>query len=183
MSWIEPSSNNILSQGTIVDNVEWGLNPNPLGVVLSNACDLEWDKASFILIACLIPAGETIQLSKEFIDKRGDVLSDNTISRSRWETLTKYLTGYIHNVNINRYFFVDPTKVIDCPYLLVDFQKLLTIPVEQKESLMIVGNVPSPHKEKMIMHFASYVSRIGVDRVDQDQTALISTSMLNPLHT
>lgn len=157
-----------ITQGTIVDNVPWALEEAPLGIVLTNACDVQWDKASFILIAPLLPAKDILQNSHEFIQvvKNSE---DNELSKSKTKSLNSFLNKFIHNINIARYFFIDPTPVYSSlPHLLVDFQNLLTIPYSKVNSLNIIAQLDSPHREKLILHFASYISRIAVDRVDEE---------------
>jgi hypothetical protein len=164
------SPNTYITQGTIVDNVPWSLDPAPLGIVLSNPCDLEWGKASFILIASLVPAQDTLQLSKEFKGKVSSANARFELTRSTWESLNSMIENYVHNKNVTRYFFINPKDVIDAPLLFVDFQNLITIPIENKENLAIIAQLPSPYIEKMIVHFSSYISRIGVDRISDERT-------------
>jgi hypothetical protein len=165
------ASTEILTQGTVVDNVNWG-NPEDdyLGIVLSNPCDFENDKARYVLIAGLVPAANTIQASKEFKNKLENVPEgQTTLSKGKWEKVIDLFRKYVHNVDIGRYFFIDTSDAFDSPYLLVDFQRVITLPISERETLSIEGQLPSPYREKMIMHFSSYVARIGVDRIkDED---------------
>jgi len=174
MSWLVDYDLDQLTQGVVVDNIPFGLNPSPLGIILSNPCDLEWNKASYILIASLIPAKDTIQSSSEFKQKVLNA-TDNKLGMDKWKKLVAYLSQFVHNVNIMRYFFVDPSRVFQAPSFFVDFQHIVTVPISYSSNLEPVAFLPSPHREKMIMHFSSYVSRIGVDRiVEGSQESIIS---------
>ncbi|MDK2977991.1 MAG: hypothetical protein PWP52_705 [Bacteroidales bacterium] len=182
MSWLVKEENNIITQGTVLDNIPWELDPAPLGIVLSNPCDLEWGKASYLLVASLVPAKETIQMSKEFKQKV-ESAKDYVISKTKWKSFEVYLKQFINNQNIARYYFIDPTNAIEAPLLFVDFQHLLTIPIFKKDNLEIVAKLPSPHTEKMISHFSSYISRIGVDRENKEDAEALINQLAAPYHS
>ena len=64
--WVSESKG-IITQGTIVDGVDWGRGEyNPLSIVISNACDLEHGNSSFLLVAALESAKDTLQNTDEF---------------------------------------------------------------------------------------------------------------------
>lgn len=160
-----------LAQGAILFGVDWGLDPNPLSIVLSNECDLINGKASFIIVAALVAAKETIKESKEYKDKTQNI-NQIEISNKNWDTLKSFFEGYIYNKNVTRYFFIDPGDVLDAPYLLADFQHIQSIPIESADSFEIVAQLPSPFKEQMMVQFASYTARIPVER-DEDTTEMV----------
>lgn len=167
MAWLTEYDTGEITQGTIVDSVPWKMDEAPLGIVLTNACDVEWNKASYLLIASLLPAKDILQNSTNFeqITKSAD--EENKLSKTKSKSLDSFLRDFIHNTNIVRYFFIDPTPVYpSLPHFFVDFQHLLTIPYSEKVSLSTFAQLDSPHREKLILHFSSYVSRIAVDRVD-----------------
>lgn len=172
--------NNIITQGTVIDNVPWSLDPAPLGIVLSNPCDLEWGKASFLLVASLISAQDILQLSKEFKSKINTANIRKELTKSNWESLNNMIESYVHNKNVTRYFFINPKNVIDAPLLFVDFQNLITIPIENNIYLTIEAQLPSPHTEKMMIHFSSYISRIGVDRINEESTKVFIQEIASP---
>jgi hypothetical protein len=169
-----------IKQGTIVDGVPWPFDPKPLGIILSNPCDLELGKASYLLIASLIPAKETLQYSREFINKIDP--TNYTLKQRQWNSLKDIIVNYIHNKNIARYFFINPNNVITAPYLFIDFQHLLSIPIDGKETLISIAQLPSPYAEQMIVHFSSYISRIGVDRINDEKTEEIINEIASPYH-
>ena len=169
-----------ITQGTVVDNVPWRVEPRPLGIVMSNPCDIEWDKASFILIASLIPAKETIHLSKSFQDKVSSANTQKELKSKTWESLNKMIETYVFNSNITRYFFIDPTDILTAPLFFVDFQHLITVPIDYTDGLEKVAQLPNPHVEKMIMHFASYVSRIGTGRFSSEKTQNFVDMLAHP---
>lgn len=155
-----------LTQGTVVDGVDWGLgDDNPLSIVISNACDLEHKHSGFLMVAALEPAAAVLGSSKEFQGIVKDS-SDGQLKKKQWETLIRFLQGYIHNKNICRHFFFDPRPVIEMDCLVVDFQHIRSLDLEMIEPLDPIGQMNHPFVEQMMMRFTSYVARIPVDRPD-----------------
>lgn len=170
-----PSGSDTITLGSIVDGVPWSLPsvPNtgrsPLGIVLSNPCDLQWGKADLYLIAILLPAKDILQQTREF-QAKVESSKDNLLTRKPWDSLSAMLEDFIHNKNIARFFFIDP-DFLDNIALFVDFQFLISLPVtEYQDKLEIKSQLVSPYREKLIVHFANYTSRIGVDRLGRDLT-------------
>lgn len=155
-----------LNQGYLVDGVSFGVEESPpFGIILSNPCDLEWEKASFILIAAVLPAGPIIKESQEFkqIVESVDEGGETSLSRRKWTGLSKFITRFIYNDAIGRYFLLDAREIAgQC--LFVDYQFLVALPFEDQERLTVICKVPSPDREKMVSHFGGYLSRIADDR-------------------
>lgn len=153
-----------ITQGTVVYGVNWGGSGiNPLSIVLTNACDFENDKASYLMVAALVPAAETIQASKEYISRIGEI-TDNKISNAKWKKVKEWLESYIFNKNVSRYYLISPGQVFESPLLLVDFQCVTSIPISAGMPLDPVAQLPSPYVAQMMVQFASYVARIPVNR-------------------
>lgn len=65
--WISEFKGQI-TQGTIVDGVDWGLgDENPLGIVISNACDLEHDHSGFLMVAALEVAADVLEIGRAHV--------------------------------------------------------------------------------------------------------------------
>lgn len=166
--WIS-EFNGDFTQGTIVDGVDWGLgDDNPLSIVITNACDLEHDHSGFLMVAALEPAAEVLGASKEFQSLVKDS-TDGLLKRKQWDALTRFLKDYIHNKNICRHFFFDPRPVLDMDCVVVDFQHIRSLDLEQLNSLEPIGQMKHPFIEQMMMRFTSYVARIPVDRPDDEE--------------
>ena len=160
--WVS-TSNGQITQGTIVDGVDWGRGEyNPLSIVISNACDLEHGKSSFLLVAALESATDVLQQTTEFIGKTNGT---NELTKKQWKALRDFLLNYIHNKNVCRHFFFDPRPTIDMECLLVDFQQIKSVEKEKIPFLSIEGQLNHPFVEQMMMRFTSYTSRIPTDRV------------------
>jgi len=105
MQWLESAFSKI-TQGSIIDGVDWGYgDSNPLSIVLSNACDIDHGKCSFLMVIALLPAAETLAQSKEFKSKVSTANSRNELTKKAWKSLQDFLSSYIHNKNICRYYF------------------------------------------------------------------------------
>lgn len=166
MCMISEASENI-TQGSIVDGVDFGFGENnPLGIVLSNACDFLNDKMGYVIVACLMPAKEILLDSKEFKNKIEGVGDDKKIGKKKWKTIQSFFDDYIHNKGVTRYYFIDPNHVVEAPYWFVDFQHIVSIPYAKIDNLENVAQLNSPFREQMMVHFASYTARIPVERIE-----------------
>ncbi len=150
------------TQGAVLDDLPWGRSDGPLGIVLSNPCDLERDKAAYVVVAALVPAKAVIHSSNEVRSLVKDADERGVLSKKQWRALERKLERYVHNADITRYFLVD-ASLLGLNFLLVDFQSVLSVSYDEISKDVLAG-LPRPYREKMIMHYASYVSRIAVDR-------------------
>lgn len=170
-----------MDQGSVLDDVPWELEAAPLGIIISNTCDIEYDKADFVIVAALKPAREIIQASKEFQSKLDGAQGD-TLRRKPWDSLVDLLEDLVHNSSVRRYYFLDGREALELDPLLVDFQQLLSLPITQAKSLPMRAVLPSPDREKLVVHFASYTSRIGVDRQPAERVQHLTEILSTPYH-
>ena len=172
MQWVVESKEHI-TQGSIITGIDWGKgedNP-PLSIVLSNACDFENDKLSFIIVAALVPARETLMMTKEYRSKVKDAGEDLGLTSNQWKSFVNYLISFIHNINIGRYYFFDPKPAIDAPLLLVDFQHIMSVDIDIINDLQNEGQLDHPFVEKMMSHFVAYTGRVPSDRAEGEHEA------------
>lgn len=169
MQWVVLALEQI-TQGSIVDGVDWGLGEeNPLSIVLSNACDIENGKCSFLIVLALLPAQEILSDTKEYKEKVSMANAKFEIAGKAWKSFCSYLEAFIYNRNVCRYYFFDPQPVVDAPPFVVDFQMIKSMDYSEIGVLENLGQLCSPFVEQMVMHFAGYVSRIPSDRVEESQ--------------
>lgn len=180
MSVLLPPSGQ-LDQGSVLDGVPWNLEAAPLGITLSNTCDLEHDKADFVILAALKPAKDVIQSSSEFQNKL-DGVQGRALRRRAWDSLLELLQDFLHNNSIRRYFFLDGREALDLEPLLVDFQQLVSVPLATARNLPLMAILPSPDREKLVVHFAAYTSRIGTDREREGRVTELTELMTDPYH-
>ena len=155
-----------LKQGAVVDGVNWGTEESPLSIVLTNQCDFEHDKATFVIVCCLVGAKETLTCSNEYKERIGENNDGNILSKRKSKTIKDLLENYIHNKQISRYYYIDANDEIGTPALLADFQHLQSIPFDEAEKLEIIAQMEHPFTEQMMVHFASYSARIPSPRTD-----------------
>ena len=183
MQWVVDAKENI-TQGSIVCGVDWGRGEdNPvLSIVLSNACDFEHEKLSFLIVAALVPAKETLMATKEYKSKVDSADEEKGLKKKPWDSFVNYLTNFIHNTSVGRYFFFDPNPVIYAPLLLVDFQQVQSLDVDIIDDLTNVGQLDHPHVEKMMAHFVGYTGRVPTDRSDSPEEATYLQELRGDYH-
>ena len=109
--------------------------------------------------------------TKEYKSKVGSADKENGLTKKQWDSFVNYLTNFIHNVSVGRYYFFDPNPVIDAPLLLVDFQQVQSLDVDIMDDLINVGQLDHPHVEKMMAHFVGYTGRVPTDRAEPQEEA------------
>ena len=163
MEWISVNDINI-TQGSIVDGVKWDFfDDDPASIILSNACDLAHNHSSYLIVAALFPANHVIMNSREIQGIIGQEAVD--LTKKQKEAVGKTISDYIHHKTINRYYFIDCTHSDLGMPMVVDFQLIKSIPIEQKDDLHPIANLVSPLKEQMMIQYACYTARIPSDRV------------------
>lgn len=181
MEWITPFNDiNQLTQGSIVDGINWGDENNPVSIVLSNACDLEHEHASYLIVAALYPASAIIGSSREY---KGMTHQNgfSASSRKQQNAVTNKLSDYIHHKTINRYYFIDCTASNLDMLMMVDFQKILSLAIDVRNTLIPIAQLNTPLKEQMMMQFVSYTSRIPTDRISQEDEQAIKDQLLKEI--
>jgi len=184
MQWIVGNQGENLTQGTILYGVDFGYGEyNPLCIVLSNACDFENDKLSFIILAILVPAKETLRNSKEVcaIYKEKEWAD---LTRREKDAICNIYTDKIHNKSIGRYYFFNPKPIIDMDPLLVDFQHVRSFEYSTfKKSvdngkIQVLGRLDHPFVEQMMMQYAGYTGRVPSDRLSSEKVQELINTLL-----
>ncbi len=160
----------------MVDELPWGLEVAPLGIALSNTCDLAHDKADFVILAALKPAKGVVQASNEFQNKI-EGAQGNTLKKRAWDSLVNLLEDIVCNESVRRYYFLDARQALGIDPLVADFQQLISVPIEMAREKPQRAALASPDREKLVVHFAAYSSRIGVRRGDASE---LTTLLIHP---
>jgi hypothetical protein len=166
------------TQGSVLDDLPWDRSDKPLGIVLTNPCDLQWEKAAYVVVAALLPARDVIHASNDVRAITDNADEQQALSKTKWATLEKRLEKYVYNADITRFFLIT-AEVLELPPLLIDFQDVLSVPFDEVPK-SVLAVLPSPYREKMIVHYASYVSRIAVDRVEGAELDGITRELAAP---
>lgn len=170
--WLEPWKGSI-EQGVLVETPNWNVGDFtvPIGLVLSNACDIANDKCGYLILLGLAEASFVLTSSKEYLS-----LSPEKSSKKTKKAIKDYFQKFIHNKDIRRYYFIGALDEIGIPDLVVDFQLLNSVPYDpnkEKLGLVPVARLKSPFKEQLIVHFSAYTSRIPSDRVVSEAESTI----------
>lgn len=181
MDWITRTDDLAnLTQGSIVDGIDWGQEDNPVSIVLSNACDIEHSHTSYLLVAALYPASDLIFSSREFLgETKNKKISQLTSGEKK--AVKKLLSNYIHHKTINRYYFIDCRDSDLGMYMMVDFHHIQSVPIGYKDNLTLIANLNSPLKEQMMIQYISHTGRIPTDRVNSEEENLIIDELLSEL--
>lgn len=123
-------------------------------------------KSSYLIVAALQSAVSVLSETKEFKNIVQDADENKGLKKKTWSSLQNYLKDYIHNKNICRYYFFDSEPVFEAGLMVVDFQLIKSLNVEEKNNISYVAQMASPFVEQMIMHFTAYTARIPSDRVE-----------------
>lgn len=182
MNWIT-RTNDItqLTQGSIVDGINWDMGNNPVSIVLSNACDLEHGHTPYLLVAALYPASDLITSSREFIGKFNGKESYADLNSREKEKINELLQNYIHHKTINRYYFIDCRDSDLGMLMMVDLQQIKSIPISDRNSLKMIANLNSPLKEQMMMQYVGYAARIPTDRVTREEEKTLIKEILSDI--
>ena len=127
-------------------------------VLLTPSCDLEWNKAERVLLAwCSLLTEE-----EEYIEwrenpsnnKKGKLealLSNNRKRKDHPADRYHYLPG-----------------ALTLPGLIVDFQRLVTLPCGGLDELERLASIDSPFAESLLARFTRYFGRLGTPDLDVD---------------
>jgi hypothetical protein len=130
-------------------------------ILLTPSCDIAQKKADFVLLAECEPLSSV----REYKKWQGQQPPSNTALGE----LTAVLTNNRKPVRERSYFL---PGAVGLPNLVVDLQKVGSIPLAELESFERVAALDSPFAEALLSQFARYFGRIGTP--DLDSAAVIA---------
>lgn len=134
--------------------------------VLTPSCDLEHsEKLDRVLMAECRSAGDDPRV----VDW---IAQDSASKKAKVRDLVSHKTGG----QDDRWLFLPAAPTI--PALVVDFQRLRSVPVEELGAMRRVGSLTSPFAEAAVNRFGRYYGRIGTD--DLDVSALMDQMRAGP---
>jgi len=168
--WVKVSTDKKIRQGSIIHGVNfgYGIDRSPLGIVLTDQCDLQNGKCSFLIVAALYDASDRLFNTKEFQNIFQNAENDGEGKKIlKKKTVKGFLEKFVTNKNITRFYFIDPRPCIDefTPGLVVDFQHIISVPYSDDLKFDIYCDLDHPFIEQMMMQFVSYTARIPSNRV------------------
>jgi len=129
-------------------------------VVMTQACDLEHDKVSNVVLCPHAALSDFKRLWEE--DQRGR--GQNPTAKS-WQKLCENIRdGYVWSLSLLNAEDIDGVKI---EHRVVDFRDVFTIPREMLESLLPQRNEPRPqllppYREHLSQAFARFFMRVGL---------------------
>jgi CheY-like chemotaxis protein len=124
-------------------------------LVVTPSCDLQWDKAEFVVLAACTAIRRDQRITNWWA-------SDNSDNRRAVRDLVAHNTGGQHDRNL--YLPAAPT----IPDLIVDFQRLRSITTNELSEMERVASLVSPFAEAVVSRFTRYFGRVGTDDLDVD---------------
>jgi CheY-like chemotaxis protein len=122
--------------------------------VLTPSCDLEHpEKLDRVLMAECRSASDDPRVADWLAQDSGN-------KKSKVRDLVSQKTGG----QDDRWLFLPAAPTI--PHLVVDFQRLRSLPTSELESMHRVGSLTSPFAEAAVNRFGRYYGRIGTDDLD-----------------
>lgn len=164
--YLYPPEQDSCNPGDIFRNID----DQTLWMVLTPACDFEQNKVENVLLARVIPLEEHDtykawrQHSRELEatapkDQTEKMKKAQKEARGKVKSLVKNQMG-------GRFRFLPGTFFL--PDCIVDFQRLLNLPVTYAEQYEIVCSLDNPHREEVLQLFSTYYGRIGTPDYEFD---------------
>jgi hypothetical protein len=129
-------------------------------IALTPSCDLEHGKADYVLLAGCVPFEEHVDVVA-WRSCSGSSGERKTAERRVVELVRQQTGG-----QSDRWLFLP--QALDIPDLIVDMQRLTTLPVAETSFLERVASLDSPFAEAAVNRFNRYYGRIGTPDLDSD---------------
>jgi CheY-like chemotaxis protein len=148
----------LLDQGLLVGDILNGFSNGRDGwwLTLTPSCDLINEKADFVLLAAAEPLPAHPLVMKWSAAKPGQ----HKTARGKVESLVRQKTGG----QDDRWLYLP--EAIAVPDLVVDMQRLISIPCDEAKALRHVASLDSPFAEEAVNRFNRYYGRIGTPNFD-----------------
>ena len=130
-------------------------------ILLTPSCDMVQgrEKARWVIFACC----ESLEHQSEFTNWQAALPNPS----SNLEGALKDLLGNNRRRNQRERFYYLP-GVLTLPHLLVDFQQLNILPLEEISTLTKMASLDSPFAEALLARFTRYYGRLGTPDLDVD---------------
>ncbi len=132
-------------------------------VILTPSCDLDQNKAEFILLA----KAQKVEETEEYKKCKDDISSGKEISNAKMKGLQK-LIGNNRKApghSPERYYFLPQTFFI--PNLVVDYQNLYSRSSNDDLIGKRIASLDTPFAEECLNRFSQYFGRIGTPDLDK----------------
>lgn len=145
----------------------WDGSPECPLVVLTPACDIAQKRADFHRVGILQPFPlyfyrlcELAKIEKEHIEGRA------AIGRNKMDKLQTGLRSIIRNGIPRYHFFPRSAGVFDVTDRFIDFEVVVSVPINRFEAGQRLARLASPFREELIHRYAHHTMRIGTPDLD-----------------
>lgn len=132
---------------------------NSFFIILTPSCDLVERKGK-VKSEKILMAGTTLLRDTEEYNSYKDSTEDTSRNKSKGNIM-----GIIKNAN-PRFFFLPGTFFI--PNLRVDFQNIISMPLDELKKFNKIAKLDNPFSQSMIAAYIRYYTRIGHEDIDSD---------------
>lgn len=122
-------------------------------LVVTPSCDLEHDKAEFVVLAACLPIETDARVQRWRAN-------GNAANKAKVRDLVSHKSGGQDDRNL--YLPAAPT----IPDLVADFQLLRSVSTDDLNSMHRVASLVSPFAEAAVSRFTRYLGRVGTDDLD-----------------
>lgn len=124
-------------------------------LVVTPSCDIEHDKADYVMLARCEPTADDSRL-------QAWLESDSAASKRKVRDLVNHKTGG----QDDRHLFLPAAPTI--PNLVADFQRVRSVTRAELDAMERVASLASPFAESTVSRFVRYFGRVGTDDLDVD---------------
>jgi CheY-like chemotaxis protein len=142
-----------LLRGKDGDEESWSL-------VLTPSCDLEHGKADYVQLAACLPFADQVDVIA-WRSGEGNKGERKAAERRVVEILRQQTGG-----QLDRWLYLP--RALDIPDLIVDMQKLRSVPRAEVDDLQRIASLDSPFAESAINRYNRYYGRVGTPDLDAE---------------
>jgi CheY-like chemotaxis protein len=132
-------------------------------IVLTPSCDLEHEKADYVISAACVP----LKGQPEYRKVKNCVAEGQIPSGNERTALENLISNNRNSKNIQRERFMFLPGTFFIPDLVIDFQDLVIIPMKEVKKENRIASLDSPFAEACSASFSKYYGRLGTPDIDK----------------
>ncbi len=167
-----------IDQSVIVEGAFFEGEHRHLGIALTPTCDVAQEKAEFVQFCGVFPAWDVLRglLSSDW----ARLSSTDNYGRPAKRSDLKGKIKELARQRFPRWHWLAPIPGMSVP-LLVDFQLVTSVALEDAEKLPIRAGLVSPFREQVAARYASYMGRVGTPDADPTELEAWAESSIDAL--
>jgi hypothetical protein len=138
-------------------------------------------------MAYIIPVSFILDRDDEWLSLKGSLAPEvqdgsTRASKTKSDKLEKFVGKLIDNDEPRRNFYLKGMPQIGLPDSFIDFQQITSIPFDHvQKHAKVIAKLNSPWREKLATHYAGYMMRIGVERIEGAARTQIIENLTAPI--